>query len=209
MFFNVFNYNNLFLFLREPKKNILLMKNTTSPTLARGLRHIICFIVLAFYSAVTSAQAQAPDSTSARSIAKPILMLMLYCHAALDTLQDDYEKSARTSELPESKQHALMQAFKLNKLELGGFNTETQLFHVFDKSVKDKAISAGEAHFLELTARKDATLWYAFAKEKCKTEIFASLSEEEDECLNKLNSEIHKCLIGFNERVEAISKSQK
>ena len=136
-------------------------------------------------------------------------MLMLYCHAALDTLQAEVEKSPPSGEVSAAKQKALKDAFQVNKDELGGYKPHTQLFWLFHKSVEDKAISAGEAQFLEQTARKDAILWFAFAQEKCKKEIFSALSEEEDECLNKLNSEMHKCFIGFNERVENFLKEQK
>ena len=159
--------------------------------------------------ALTPACAEVSDPKSAKTIAKPILMLMLYCHAALDTLQGEVEKSPPSGTLSAAQNKALQSAFQLNKTELGGFNSETQLFHLFHKSVEDKAISAGEAQFLEKTARKDATLWFAFAREKCKKEIFSALTEEEDECLNKLNSEMHKCFIGFNERVGHFLKEQK
>ena len=158
---------------------------------------------------LTPARAEVSDPKSAKTIAKPILMLMLYCHAALDTLQGEVEKSPPSGTLSAAQNKALQSAFQLNKTELGGFNSETQLFHLFHKSVEDKAISAGEAQFLEKTARKDATLWFAFAREKCKKEIFSALTEEEDECLNKLNSEMHKCFISFNERVENFLKEQK
>jgi hypothetical protein len=159
--------------------------------------------------ALTPACAETKDPKSAKTIAKPILMLMLYCHAALDTLQAEVEKSPPSGALSAEKQKALQGAFQRNKTELGGFNTETKLFHLFHKSVEDKAITTGEAQFLEKTARKDATLWFAFAKEKCKKEIFSPLTEEEDDCLNKLNSEMHKCFIGFNERVQILIKAQK
>jgi hypothetical protein len=165
-----------------------------------------CLATLSLFVALSAAHAEVSDPKSAKNIAKPILMLMLYCHAALDTLQTEFEKSPPSGAISASKQKALQSAFELNKTELGGFNTDTQLFHLFHKSVEDKAISAGEAQFLEKTARKDATLWFAFAKEKCKKEIFSPLTEEEDECLNKLNSEMHKCFIGFNERVENFLK---
>ena len=165
--------------------------------------------LLLLFLALTPACAQLSDPKSAKTIAKPILMLMLYCHAALDTLQGEVEKSPPSGTLSAAQNKALQSAFQLNKTELGGFNSDTQLFHLFHKSVEDKAISAGEAQFLEKTARKDATLWFAFAREKCKKEIFSALTEEEDECLNKLNSEMHKCFIGFNERVENFLKEQK
>ena len=164
---------------------------------------------LLFLSGLTFACAEASDSKSAKSIAKPILMLMLYCHAALDTLQTELEKSPPSGALTASQQKAIKDAFALNKTELGGFNADSQLFHLFHKSVEDKAISSGEALFLEKTARKDASLWLAFAKEKCKKEIFSPLTEEEDDCLNKLNSEMHKCFTGFNARVGELLKTQK
>ena len=98
--------------------------------------------------ALTPASAETSDPKSAKTIAKPILMLMLYCHAALDTLQVDVEKNPPSADVSASKQKAMRDAFQLNKTELGGFNSETQLFHLFHKSVEDKAISAGEAQFL-------------------------------------------------------------
>jgi hypothetical protein len=164
---------------------------------------------LLFLSGLTFACAEASDPKSAKMIAKPILMLMLYCHAALDTLQTELEKGPPSGQVSASKQRAISDIFRLNKEELGGFQTHTQLFWLFHKSVEDKAISSGEALFLEKTARKDASLWLAFAKEKCKKEIFSPLTEEEEDCLNKLNSEMHKCFIGFNERVENLLKTQK
>lgn len=154
-------------------------------------------------------QAETSDPKSAKTIAKPILMLMLYCHAALDTLQAEVEKNPSSGALSAPQQKAIRGAFQLNKTELGGFNAGTQLFHLFHKSVEDKAITAGEAQFLEKTARKDASLWLTFAKEKCKKELFSPLSEEDDDCLKKLNSEMHKCFIGFNERVQMLVKAQK
>jgi len=84
---------------------------------------------------------------------------MLYCHAALDTLQGEVEKTPPSGALPPQKQQAIGQAFQLNKVELGSLTPETKLFHLFHKSVEDKAITAGEAQFLEKTARKDAALW--------------------------------------------------
>ena len=169
---------------------------------------LVVFLSLALLNPNYS-QAETSDPKSAKTIAKPILMLMLYCHAALDTLQAENEKNPIDGALSAPQQKALQGAFQLNKTELGGFNAETQLFHLFHKSVEDKAITAGEAQFLEKTARKDATLWLTFAKEKCKKELFSPLSEEDDDCLKKLNSEMHKCFIGFTARVEDLLKSQR
>ena len=101
--------------------------------------------LLLLFLALTPAGAQLSDPKSAKTIAKPILMLMLYCHAALDTLQGEVEKSPPSGTLSAAQNKALQSAFQLNKIELGGFNSETQLFHLFHKSLKNKAISAGEA----------------------------------------------------------------
>jgi len=167
---------------------------------------------LALLLALGSAHAETKDPTSAKSIAKPILMLMLYCHSALDTLADDVAKDPKPSlfEVDEKRQKAIAMVFDRNKLELGEkYIHTTQLNHLYQKSVEDGAIVFGEAKFLDLTARKDAKLWYVFAKEKCKKQIFAKRSEDEDDCLKKLNSEMHKCFIGFNERVDSFMKIQK
>ena len=165
--------------------------------------------LLVLFLGLGLAHAEVLDPTSAKNIPKPILMLVLYCHAALDTLQGEVEKSPPSGALTPQKQQAVGRAFQLNKLELGILTPETKLFQLFHKSVEDKAITAGEAQFLEKTARKDATLWFVLAKEKCKREIFISLSEEEDSCLKNLNSEMHKCFVGFNERVDMFMKLQK
>ena len=162
--------------------------------------------------ALNPACAEGKDPKSAKSIAKPILMLMLYCHSGLDTLAGEVAKDPKPSaaDVSEKKQQAMAIIFDQNKLELGAPHIEsTFLNHLYHKSVADGAINEGEAKFLDQTARKDALLWYAFAKEKCKKQIFSQLSEEEDECLNKLNSEMHKCFVGFNERVQMLVKAQK
>jgi len=174
-----------------------------------SLLHALLIVSLALLLVVNCAQAEVLDPTSAKNIPKPILMLVLYCHAALDTLQGEVEKSPPSVALTPQKQQAVGRAFQLNKLELGILTPETKLFQLFHKSVEDKAITAGEAQFLEKTARKDATFWFVLAKEKCKKEIFLSLSEEENNCLKNLNSEMHKCFVGFNERVETFMKLQK
>jgi len=177
-------------------KNLSLLRGLT-------LAPLVIFLGLGL------AQAEVLDPKSAKNIPKPILMLMLYCHAALDTLQGEVEKTPPSGALPPQKQQAIGQAFQINKVELGSLTPETKLFQLFHKSVEDKAITAGEAQFLEKTARKDAVLWFGFAKEKCKKEIFSPLTEEEDDCLKKLNSEMHKCFIGFNQRVNSFMKLQK
>jgi hypothetical protein len=176
------------------------------PPRARLLASLILALML------TPAQAETVDPTSAKSIAKPILMLMLYCHSALDTLAGEVAKDPKPSaaDVSEKKWQAIRIIFDQYKIELGAPSAEgKKLNQVYHKSVSDGAINEGEAQFLDLTARKDALLWYAFAKEKCKKQIFSQLSEEEDECLNKLNSEMHKCFIGFNERVQMLVKAQK
>jgi hypothetical protein len=155
------------------------------------------------------ASADVLDPKSAKNIPKPILMLMLYCHAGINTLQGEYEKTLPSPVTTEKKQRAITQAFEINKVELGGINPESQLFAVFHKSVADKAITTGEAQFLEKTAEKDALLWFSLTKEKCKKDIFLPLTEEEGECLRNINSEMYKCFIGFNERVETLLKMQK
>ena len=131
---------------------------------------------------------------------------------ALDTLAGEVAKDPKPSpaDVSEKKWQAIKMSFDQNKIELGLPHVEAKnLNHLYHKSVSDGAINEGEAQFLDLTARKDALLWYAFAKEKCKKQIFSELSEEEDECLNKLNSEMHKCFIGFKDRVDNLLKTQK
>lgn len=173
------------------------------------LLRALALISLTLCCAFSPAQAEIQDRTSAKSIAKPILMLMLYCHAALDALQADYEKDLATSDLSEAKKNAIKQAFQINKQELGDVEPDSGFTPLFHKCVKDKAISEGEAHFLDKTARKDAVLWYPLAKEKCNRQILSPLNEEEDNCVKYLNTEMHKCLISFKERVELLSKGQK
>ena len=174
-----------------------------------SLRCAFLVAQLAMLLSHSAAGADVLDPKSAKSIPKPILMLMLYCHAGINTLQGEYKKTLPSPAVAEKKQRAIAQAFEINKVELGDINPESQLFSVFHKSVADKAITAGEAQFLEKTAQKDALLWFGLTKEKCKNDIFLPLSEEEGECLRHINSEMHKCFIGFNERVETLMKLQK
>jgi hypothetical protein len=111
----------------------------------------------------------------------------------MDTLGAEVTKDPQHS-LPgisEKKRQGIKIMFDQNKLELGAPHIEsTFLSHLYHKSVEDGAITTGEAQFLEKTARKDVALWFGFAKEKCKKEIFSPLTEEEDDCLKNL---IPKC----------------
>lgn len=148
------------------------------------------------------------DPTSAKTIAKPILMLMLYCHSAFDTLYSEYEKDQKTDPILEklSDYRALTTAFQVNRTELGGYNAEKGMFSIYVKSVTDGAISYGEAKFLDLTARKDALLWVNLAKGTCKKHPFFRITTEDDECLRNINSEIFKCYQGFNQRAQLFKK---
>lgn len=124
---------------------------------------------LSLFFALSTPNAEVSDPTSAKSIPKPILMLMLYCHSALDTLAGEVAKDPKPSaaDVSEKKWQAIKIIFDQYKLELGAPSLEgKKLNQVYDKSVSDGAINEGEAKFLDLTARKDALLWYAFAKEK-------------------------------------------
>lgn len=149
------------------------------------------------------------DPTSAKAIAKPILMLMLYCHSAFDTLYTEYEKDQKTDPIltQVSDYRAFSTTFQVNRNELGGYNAEKGMFSVYVKSITDGAISYGEAKFLDLTARKDALLWVNLAKGTCKKHPFFRITTEDDECLRNINSEIFKCYQGFNQRAQIFKKS--
>ncbi|NDB69736.1 MAG: hypothetical protein EB015_17375, partial [Methylocystaceae bacterium] len=139
---------------------------------------VLALASLFFLLGLTPLYAEAQDPKSAKSIPKPILMLMLYCHSALDTLAGEVLKDEKPSvtEVSDKKWLAIKMSFDQNKLELGVKHAEGKnLNHLYHKSVSDGAINEGEAQFLDLTARKDALLWYAFAKEKCKKQIFAQI----------------------------------
>lgn len=148
------------------------------------------------------------DPTSAKTIAKPILMLMLYCHSAFDTLYTEYEKDQKTDPVlaQVGDYRAFTTTFQVNRNELGAYNAEKGMFSIYVKSVTDGAISYGEAKFLDLTARKDAQLWINLAKNTCKKHPFFSIATEDDECLRNINSEIFKCYQGFNQRAQVLKK---
>lgn len=85
------------------------------PPRARLLASLILALML------TPAQAETVDPTSAKSIAKPILMLMLYCHSALDTLAGEVAKDPKPSavDVSEKKWQAIRIIFEQYKIELG------------------------------------------------------------------------------------------
>ena len=76
-----------------------------------SLLYALMIASLALFLRVNCAQAEVLDPTSARNIPKPILMLVLYCHAALDTLQGEVEKSPPSVALTPQQQQAVGRAF--------------------------------------------------------------------------------------------------
>lgn len=148
--------------------------------------------VLAFAVSAGSSALAAPPSTDARSIPKPILMLALYCHSAIEEMRVAYTR--RHSNVDVSKDQifqAFMGVFDKNRAELDG---------MYAKSVNDAAITANEGKFLDLTARKDTVLWVKFSGEKCAGPLFDGGAPKDEQCLRDINSEVFKCYQIVNEQ---------
>ena len=154
---------------------------------------------LAFVLCAATPVCAAPPSTDAKSIPKPILMLMLYCHSAIEEMRVAYTRPGQAAASKTPVVAALMAAFEQNRGELDG---------VYAKAVGDGAVTPNEGKFLDLTARKDAMLWVKFAGEKCAGTLFDGGPPGDEQCLRDLNSEVFKCYQSVNERAGAYRAQQ-
>jgi hypothetical protein len=138
----------------------------------------------------------APPSTDAKSIPKPILMLALYCHSAIEEMRLAYTRGHSNVEISKDQIVAsFLGVFDKNRIELGGMCA---------KAVNDAAITPNEGKFLDLTARKDAILWVKFSGEKCAGTLFDGAAPKDEQCLRNINSEVFKCYQLVNEQAGAL-----
>lgn len=143
----------------------------------------------------------APPSTDAKSIPKPILMLALYCHSAIEEMRVAYTQKRGDADIAKDQTvTALMSAFDRNRTELDG---------IYAKAIGDQAITPNEGKFLDLTARKDAILWVKFSGEKCVGTLFDGGAPKDEQCLRDINSEVFKCYQIVNDQAGALRDRQK
>lgn len=143
----------------------------------------------------------APPSTDAKSIPKPILMLALYCHSAIEEMRVAYTQKRKATDIAKDQSiSALMGAFDRNRAELDG---------MYAKAVGDQAITPNEGKFLDLTARKDAVFWLKFSGEKCPGPLFDDGPPKDEQCLRDINSEVFKCYQIVNDQAGALRDRPK
>lgn len=134
---------------------------------------------------VTALHAEEPTKSepSAKGIPKPVLMLGLFCNSALVAIKGQYLANPRA--LPWRADGAREKKITelLNKLDAshGGYV----------KSVKDGALTEGEAKFLHFNATHEAVDWAKNINRICNQH--ADEGGAYELCLKEVNSEIFKC----------------
>ena len=134
---------------------------------------------------VTALHAEEPtiSEPSAKDIPKPVLMLGLFCNSALVAIKGQYLANPRTLPWRADATTEKKITELLNKLDAsdGGYV----------KSVKDGALTEGEAKFLKFKATHEAVDWAKNINRICNGP--ADHGGAYELCLKEVNSEIFKC----------------
>ncbi len=137
-----------------------------------------CFGATALHS-----EEAAKTEPNAKDIPKPVLMLGLFCNSALVAMKAQYLANPRA--LPWKADGVTEK--KISEL----FNKLDPSNSGYIKSVKDKALTEGEANFLNFNASHEATAWVKNVNRICANPSMGSV--EYEQCLKEVNTEIFKC----------------
>ncbi len=149
------------------------------------LKKLITILVALISFGVSALHSEEATKTepNAKDIPKPVLMLGLFCNSALVAIKGQYLANPRA--LPWRADATTEQKITelLNKLDAsdGGYV----------KSVKDGALTEGEAKFLQFNATHEAVDWAKNINRICNRPDDSGGAYEQ--CLKEVNSEIFKC----------------
>jgi hypothetical protein len=144
---------------------------------------IVLVALISFGVTALHSEEAAKPEPNAKDIPKPVLMLGLFCNSALVAIKGQFLTNPRA--LPWRADATTEQKITelLNKLDPSDAG--------YVKSVKDGALTEGEAKFLKFNATHEAVDWVKNINRICNAP--ADNGGGGELCLKEVNSEIFKC----------------
>jgi hypothetical protein len=175
-----------FLHIRDVSLNNLLGQHRKSLKYEWRMRIfyiIVSLLVFGLNSSSLHSEETPKNEPNAKDIPKPVLMLGLFCNSALVAIKGDFQTNPRALPWKADGIREKKIAEIFNKLDAKNSG--------YIKSVNDKALTEGEAHFLHFNADHEARDWVRNVNRICANPAMGSY--EYEQCLKEVNSEIYKC----------------
>lgn len=156
--------------------------NTPRDNFLKKLIIVLLALIGFGVSALHSEEAAKPEP-NAKDIPKPVLMLGLFCNSAMVSIKGQLLANPRALPWRADGTKERKIAELLNKLDPSDAG--------YVKSVKDGALTEGEAKFLKFKATHEAIDWAKNISRICN--LPADNGGAYEQCLQEVNSEIFKC----------------